>query len=237
VSHLVSNQPWGSIDLDTTAGRVFFQEEWFYNWTVMPGATPWTVAQRRHFHNTLDRQIWGRWSNRIRLRVSGATPFCRRFAASGVPINFDIRWVLRPGHWTVNARKMPPGSNPTTFISNVVLATRVINLDSADLASYAVSNAAGASNPRFAAGPHEFGHTLHNFDEYNAPTPPTPPRSLGDLGRFAADFGAYARDLALLLDAASILNIGTQVRARHLHLILQALNGLTPGCTWTAPTP
>ncbi|HET6575491.1 MAG TPA: hypothetical protein VFG68_17950 [Fimbriiglobus sp.] len=237
MSHLVSKQPWGTLDLDTNAGSIFFQEDWFYNWSVDVGASAWTLAQKRHFHNTLDKQIWGKWSNRFRLRVSGSTPFCRRFAATGVPINFDIHWVLRPGHWTVNVRKLPAGSTPTTFISNVLFATRVINLDSADLTPYSAGNAAGANNPRFAAGPHEFGHTFDNRDEYNAPAAPRPPRSLGDLGRYAADVGAYVHDLALLLDSASILNIGTQVRSRHLQLIVQALNALTPGCTWTAPIP
>jgi hypothetical protein len=210
MSHLVSRQPWGVIDLDTDAGRVFFQQDWRYHWTVEPHAAPWTSDQRRRFHNRLDRQIWRRWSNRVRLRVAGATPFCRRFAARGVPINFDVRWVLSGGHWTVNVRKMPPGSGPTTFVSNVDFHARVINLDSADLATYAATNAAGVANPNFTAPPHEFGHTLANPDEYDAGDPH-------------------------LADSGSIMNIGNRVRGRHLHLIVLALNALTPGCVWAAP--
>ena len=210
MSHLVSRQPWGVVDLDTSAGRIFFQQDWFYNWTVGPHATSWTLQQRRNFHNQLDRQIWGRWSNRIRMRVAGATVFCQRFAASGVPINFDIHWVLSPGHWTVNVRKMPPGSTPTSFISNVTFATRTIELDSADLDSYSAANDTGVSNPQFRPGPHEFGHALNAPDEYNAGSPH-------------------------LADSTSIMNIGTQVRGRHLHLIVGALNALTPGCNWSAP--
>ena len=134
-----------------------------------------------------------------------------------------------------------PGRGQTTGASPVVRGTAVCQNRACDRTPNggprAASNAAGASNPRFTAGPHEFGHTLHNFDEYNAPDAPRPPRSLADLGRFASDVGAYARDLYLLLDSASILNIGTQVRSRHLHLIVRALNALTPGCTWTALIP
>jgi hypothetical protein len=211
MSHIVSRQPWGVIDLDTTAGRVFFQQDWHYTWTLFTPALPaWRQAEKRAFHNTLDRQIWGTWSNRVRLRVSGTSDFAKKFAAAGVPINFDIHWVSGVSHWNVTVRKMPAGSDPTTFISNVSFATRTINLDTADLDPYAAANAAGQSTGKFYAGPHEFGHAIDAGDEYNAGSP----------------------DLA---DTSSIMNVGRFIRPRHLQRIVDTLNTMIPNTTFAAP--
>lgn len=153
MSHIVSRQPWGVIDIDTKVGRIFFQQDWHYTWTLFSAAVSlWTHAEKQNFHNTLDRQIWGTWSNRVRMRVSGATDFSRRFSAAGVPINFDIRWVTGPGHWDVTVRKMPAGSTPTTFISNVNFTTRRIDLDTMDMAPYAAANATGGRLGGFSPG-------------------------------------------------------------------------------------
>jgi len=237
MSHLVSRQPWGVIDLDTVGGRIFFQQDWFYTWTLFNATVPaWTLNQKRFFHNTLDRQIWARWSNHIKLRVSGTTPFARRFAASGVAINFDIRWVLRPGHYAVTVRKMPPGSTPTTFISFVDFGARRIELDSADLTGYRVANEAGNSAPDpFFAGPHEFGHTLDNPDEYNAVSTAMAQSDFSSIPSALSSMARLGRAMALLADTNSIENVGRQVRPRHLHLIIDALNALTPGVTWAMP--
>jgi hypothetical protein len=195
------------VDFVMHEARVFVQQEWLYTWTVNPGATAWTIQQKRHFHNTLDRQVWANWSDQIRIRLGGGTALARQFNGRTLRLTFDIRWVLRGGHWSVTVRKLPPGSDPTTFISNVTFGTRQIELDSADLAPYQASNAAGQTRT-FRAGPHEFGHTLNNPDEYIAGSPHLP-------------------------DTSSILNIGNQLRPRHLHLIVAALQGLSRGTTFT----
>jgi hypothetical protein len=212
MGHVVSRQPWGVIDVNTTEGYVFFQQDWYYTWLLFNATVrPWTIEEKRHFHNALDRQIWGTWSNRVRLQIRGATDFCRRFAARGVLVNFDIHWVTHPGHWSVTVRKMPAGSDPTTFISNVDFAGRRIELDSADLASYRATNAAGhRAAGGFYAGPHEFGHTIHDPDEYTARSPN-------------------------LADTNSIMNVGRRIRPRHLTLIVSTLNTMMPGVEWSAP--
>lgn len=211
MTHIVSRQPWATVDIDTNAGRVFFQQTWQYTWTLFTPTVPaWTQRERQNFHNTLDRQIWAAWSNRVRLIVTGTSDFARRFARSGISINFDIRWVTAGGNWNVTVRKMPAGSNPTTFISNVNFNTRRIELDTADLSSYNAANAAGASTGRFFAGPHEFGHALHAPDEYNA----------GNLN---------------LADTQSIMNVGRQIRPRHLREVVALLNTMIPNTTFSAP--
>jgi hypothetical protein len=170
----------------------------------------WTPAEQRAFHNAVDRQVWGTWSNRVRLRVTGTSAFCRRFGAAGVPLNFDVRRVTAAGHWNVTVRKMPAGSGRTTYRSNVTFATRQIELDTADLTAGPAANDAGASNPSFRSPSHEFGHTLSLPDEYGAGSP----------------------DLA---DSGSIMNIGGQIRSRHLQLILTTLNTMVPGCQFSPP--
>jgi hypothetical protein len=211
VSHIVSRQPWGVLDIDTSAGRVFFQQEWHYTWILYTPALPaWTRDERRRFHNTLDRQIWGAWSNRVTLSVSGTTSFCRQFSSTGVPINFDIQWVVGVGHWDVTVRKMPPGSNRTTYRSNVDFANRRIQLDTMDLIPSGAANDAGGSTADFLSGPHEFGHSIGVDDEYNAGSP-------------------------RLADTKSIMNVGRELRPRHLQMMVTTLNTMMPGVTFAPP--
>jgi hypothetical protein len=212
MTHIVSRQPWATVDIDTAAGRVFFQQTWQYTWILFSPTVPaWTQRERQDFHSALDRQIWGTWSNRVRLAVAGTSDFAKRFAGIGVPINFDVRWVTAAGNWNVSVRKMPAGSSPTTFISNVNFSARRIELDTADLSSYNAANAAGASTGKFFAGPHEFGHALRAGDEY----------------------GAGSANLA---DTNSIMNVGRQVRSRHLQQVVTLLNTMIPNTTFSAPT-
>jgi outer membrane protein OmpA-like peptidoglycan-associated protein len=205
MTHLVRSPGWAEIDLDLTAGRVFVQQRWKYEWTVVPPARAWTYAERRAFHHTLDTQVWGLWSNRILLRTNGTHDLCRTHPR--VEVEFDVRWVLNDPHWQVDVRKMPPGSNPTTFISNVEPDQRRIHLDTADVDAYRPQNAAGQRRP-FRALPHEFGHTMDNPDEYGARSPH-------------------------LVDTDSVMNIGRLVRERHVHALIVELNRMVPDCTFS----
>ncbi|WP_437646549.1 hypothetical protein [Sorangium sp. So ce362] len=213
MSHIVRRPAWGVASLNTDTGHVLVQEEWRYNWTVVPPASAWTLQQRRRFHNTADRQIWRAWSGRLRFRVAGANPVVRRFPHELPPVDFDIRWVLSGGQLTVNVRKLPSGSSPTTFMSEVDFAARVIHLDSADLASYRPINAAGQRGSVYAL-PHEFGHTMGD------------PAGIGNPDEYTAGS-------AHLADTDSIMNIGRQVRARHLTALQAELNAMLPDCTFS----
>lgn len=208
MSHIVARKDWGVIDLDTIGGRIFFQQDWLYHWTTIAPATAWTLAEKRAFHRASDRAIWGRWSMRIKLKVVGTTPFCVKFAHTGVPINFDVRWVLSGGHFQVNAHKTPPGTPVGQYHQSVSFGGHVIELYTSKLATYTAANEAGVSRPGFRSTPHEFGHTLGNPDEY----------------------GAGSVHLA---DNASTMNVGNQVRARHLTLVINTLNTMLPGCTFS----
>ncbi|MBI3860496.1 MAG: hypothetical protein HY290_01225 [Planctomycetia bacterium] len=213
MSHVVRRLDWGVIDLDTVAGRIFFQQTWFYDWQVVSPVSPWTLAEKQAFHHALDRQVWGHWSMRFQFVPHGATDFARRFV-HGIPINLDIKWVTRPGSFTVNVVKRP-GPVDHSIRPWVNFTTKVIQLSKWDTSSYTAVNAASASSPKpFQPLPHEFGHALGtaNDDE-------------------------YAAGHANLGDTNSIMNIGSQVRARHLESIRGELNAMMPGVTFTVAGP
>jgi hypothetical protein len=217
LGHVTSNETWATVDLNTSNGQVFIQEDWFYNWNLWPGVTTgWTYPEKRATHNRIDRAIWGVWSNNVRLGVSGTSAFAKQFRNTGVPVNFDIRWDIKlPAHWQVKVWKMAPGTDPAFPHRSFVDPPRnIIELNTADLRPNSAGNAAGANTTKFVTPPHEFGHTIGPGgivlqDEYNAGHP-----NLGD--------------------SQSIMNIGNKIRRRHLVDVVKILNRLMPGTTFDA---
>ncbi|MBL8233142.1 MAG: hypothetical protein JNL98_31880 [Bryobacterales bacterium] len=214
MSHVVRNEPWGVVDIVLNEGRIFFQQDWYYIWQVRPPLADWNQAERRNFHNTADRQIWSVWSNRVRIPVRlGANPDARATdlvnrTRGQVPINFDIRWVTRPGHYTVTAVKTHAGSSDR---SEVDFGARTITFYSHDLPASGACTDAGVCTPNgFRTAPHEFGHTFDIDDEYGAGSPH-------------------------IADTNSIMSIGNRVRPRHLQLIVDTLNRMMPGCVFSVP--
>jgi hypothetical protein len=217
MGHLTANEPWATIDLDTTEGRVFVQEDWYYKWNLWTGVSqPWTYQEKHAVHTLIDKQIWGTWSNRVRLGVTGTSAFAKKFLHSGVPMNFDARWDLKlPTNWTVTVWKMPPGASATGLHRSFVQhANRTIELNTADLRPRGAGNAAGQSTANFVTSPHEYGHTL------------------GSPGSFPKD--EYNAGNAGLADTGSLMNIGRQLRRHHIVEIIKSLNGLMPGTTFNA---
>jgi hypothetical protein len=207
MSHVVKQLPWCVIDIDTTHGRVFLQERWKYTWEVQPPMADWTLAEKRAFHNSVDRQIWASWSSRVRLSVTGAGHLVRRFSRHGVPINLDVRWVLHHEQWNVTVRKLVPG---LFAHSTVDFAARRIelNTNTATVTRDACNAATPAvCRPGFRSSTHEFGHTLENRDEYTAGS-------------------------AFLADDRSIMNVGQQLRERHFATIVRELNTMIHGVTF-----
>lgn len=205
MGHLTSNEIWGNVDLDTTTGRVFVQQDWDYAWLPYTGVAPWTYREKLAFHTRVDRAIWGAWSNHLRIKVSGKAPF----SAKSIPVNFDVRWKLKGHpHYKVEAWKVPPGSTSTKPIWSHVLFGDYIRLSTADIWPRGAMNDAGKSTDNFVTPPHEYGHTIGAPDEYNNPTPTSPNPYLGD--------------------TQSIMNIGRKVRGRHLALLTQTLHKMVP---------
>lgn len=209
MEHIVRETDWCTIDLDTTAGRVFFQQRWAYTWLPAAGQATWTLEEKREFHNRSDQAIWAIWSNRARLPVSGTSEFAKRFAKRGVPINLDVRWVLAGQHWSVKVTKVPTAD---FYPSQIFWNTRIVDLGSNDFRPRHFSN---FKTPRtqFTVA-HEFGHALGNTwvlkrgDEYKGGSP-------------------HSKDYR------SIMHTGSELRRRHFRTIIEQLNTMIPNTTFS----
>lgn len=211
MAHVTSKLPWCDIDIDTSRGTVFLQQKWKYNWLLGSGVTAWTATEKKSFHNRADKYIWNSWSNRVTLKVNGGSSFAGRFRTGGLILNLDIRWVTLGEHWKVNVTKLTPGVFQR---SNVHWNTRIINLDTNDF--NVRTNCIGTPSVCHRQTPvtHEFGHAAGNTvvlgrgDEYPASSPHSG-------------------------DHASIMNIGSQLRQRHFRTIIDELNKMIPGTTFS----
>jgi hypothetical protein len=211
MGHVVRDTGFCVIDINTTAGRVFLQERWQYHWKTSGAVTAWTPAEKRAFHHRADRAIWAAWSNRATLNVAGTSHFAKHFHGHPIHINLDIRWVTAHPHWNVNVTKIPRG---TFRVSNVQWNARIINLDTEDFTTRTIC----AGTPRHCDTQvpvaHEFGHTIGNTavlgrgDEYPATSPNKN-------------------------DHASILHSGHHLRSRHFRTILEEMNKMIHGTTFS----
>lgn len=215
MGHVVRETDWCVIDIDTTLGNIFFQERWQYNWLVAAGQPAWTLEQKRNFHTRADRAVWAAWSNRVKLRAAGTSDFSRRFNNLDIPINVDIRWVTVRPHWTVNVTKIAADAFAT---SSVQWAARTITLDTNDIIVRTIPGAAPGQPARTQMPvAHETGHALGNTsvlgrgDEYPATSPN-------------------------ILDDASIMNHGHSLRARHFRTIIEQLDKMIVGTTFSVRT-
>lgn len=212
MSHVTKDTGWCSIDIDTTTGRIFLQERWQYTWLVRAPLLPWTLQQKRNFHNAADRAIWAAWSNRAKVRVTGGSQFARSFAGRDLPLELDIRWVLARPHWNVNVTKIPANQFAT---SSVQWSARIITFDSNDTHLRTFTHGAGTPNTTQMPVAHEFGHAIgnsivigHEGDEYVAGKPHN-------------------------ADVSSIMNTGHSLRVRHFETIVNELNTMIAGTTFS----
>jgi hypothetical protein len=209
MASIVKDTDWAQIEIDPDEKKVWVLERWAFHWTLAPGVSAWTLQEQGDFYQTLFTQI-ARTFQGATLSLSGTADLCK--SVKSMPLVFGVVWMPEQWqHWSVFVRKMPAGSDPTTFISSVDSPNHTIYLDSADTATYQACNDAGKCRD-FQALPHEFIHTLRggNLDEYTAGSP-------------------------YLGDTDSILNIGKQLRSRHVQLIVNDLNTMIPNCTFSYP--
>jgi hypothetical protein len=219
--HHVQNTSWGIIDFDDQSGAVFVQQKWLYHWKLWPGVTAaWGYNEKLQFHSTVDKQIWGAWSNKIKLSITGTAAAAKRLAGRQVTMNFDVKWTTSaPNHWTVTAWKMPAGSKPTSpHRSFVDTVSKLIELNTADLAPRGAGNSAGGATTKFRTAPHEFGHAILS-------------------GSSTANPDEYVNTSGHVGDSSSIMNIGRDVRRRHVAAVVAELNKLIPSLTFALVTP
>jgi hypothetical protein len=232
MSHIVGEGEWGVVDLDVDRGHVFVREDWRYDhWRLDTDpnlrVTPWTQREKASYHRAVDRLVWGFWSMRATFKAEvnprgnlgpRSALVAERLAKKTLTCSFDVRHVYGAAHWTVTVTKVNPGKHPKPSAS-VHIAERALMFYSTDVlrgltgvqTEKQTVDEAGAlvgGKGRFRVSAHEFGHTLMNPDEYkNSP--------------FIGDYH-------------SLMNIGRQMRPRHLQLIVEALETLVPGCRFRA---
>jgi hypothetical protein len=220
MGHLVRNEPWGIVDIDLGQGAVFVRQDWRYQWRAAPGQQSWTQDETTAYHNAVDQLIWAAWSLRARLvprRVDHTPSFtpaadlAARFGGRGLQLSFDVRRsVSADAHWNATVIKVDRNKHPLPR-SQVWFQQRRLELHSIDVVPLHASRYEGdpMRRPNFRVAPHEFGHTLGHGDERNGTN-------------------RHHRDVA------SIMNIGRQVRPRHLALVVDTLARMVPGCKFVA---
>lgn len=198
------------IYIEEARNTILIQEKWEYNWLTK--VTPWTLVEKRKFHQMADNLIWKKWSGFFRLKVSGTSVFAQKHRNTTFTVNFDIKWVLEKPHWHVNVTKIISGRFER---SNVNWTDKTINIDSED--TKIVVHPQNGKNYRQYPIAHEFGHTIGNT--YHAL-----------IGQKSIHGDEYNTDIRInggfFLDRLSIMNIGNDLRKRHLDFILLELNSM-----------
>lgn len=188
-------------------GSILVQLKWKYDWTNKQGTTPWVYNEKKNFHDSADKLIWNIWSNQIIVKTKGTSSFAQKYASTGFRVNFDIKWVLSGEHWVVEVKKIPPGHFQT---SSVNWYSSSITLDTEDI-NPVNRNRSGVACTQYPVS-HEFGHAVGN--SIYAST-----SMHGDEYRSTSQY---------FWDKLSIMNIGDEIRRRHIDFLILELNGLIP---------
>jgi len=131
-------------------------------------------------------------------------------AGSVFSLSFDVRSVPAAGHWEVTVVKNDPAVKRKPR-PEVDFPKKTILLYATDLLVTKAKrpDTDAPWNYAFSLMGHEFGHTVGNAGPN------------GD---------EYFRTSKHFDDVESIMNIGRQLRARHLRLLCQTLHAMVPGC-------
>ena len=191
------------ITFDLSSKYIFVQQKWRYNWINEEGANPWTLEEKRNFHNKADQWIWSVWSSQAYAVITGNSKLAIEYRNTKFKINIDIKWVVgrETEHWAVDVTKI----DRDAF---VIWNLRRINLKMADV-DYSSNRGVVDNSMRYLQTPvaHEFGHSFGNTryvstdhgDEYEGAL----------LSRYADD--------------GSIMSAGNAVRLRHFDYLKNQL--------------
>lgn len=194
-----------SIDVDGPKTSIFVQQKWAYEYTKQSLATTWTSAQKKKFHNDVDKAIWKAWSGKFKLKVEGKSQFAKAFKDTIFKVNFDIKSVTSGGHWKVKVLKIAVGGGHEG--SSVDWNKQEIQLDTLDTV-FRIRTKEGKQFKQITAA-HEFGHAIGN----------TWVKARGD---------EYHVDHAHEFERKSMMNVGMQLKKRHARTLVEDLNKMIP---------
>ncbi|MGM5629503.1 hypothetical protein O2K51_01275 [Apibacter raozihei] len=192
------------IFVDEGKKSILVQERWQYNW--LSDLSPWTMKEKRKFHELIDNIVWKKWGGFYKLKVKGKSDFAKRHKDTIFVVNFDIKWVSDNPHWFVNVKKIAPGGFEK---SSIDWNTRVINLDTED--TKIVTRVRNGVKYQQLPVAHMFGRTLGNISNLKLPRSES----------YQTD---YSLNPGFKSDYYSIINIGEQLRLRHIDYVLIQLN-------------
>ena len=199
------------IYLESHRQIILICQKWRYNWLNEIGTNSWTLLEKRNFHDEVDKIIWRTWGGHYKVKAIGNSNFANEYRNKIFTINFDIQWVIENSHWDVNVKKILPFSFSR---SNIIWNRREINLDTEDIKKI---NRRGSNQIPVA---HEFGHTIGNSVSALF--------SIGLPTRGDEYEHEFSTNRSFEYDHKSIMNIGMELRNRHLDYIKYQLETIYP---------
>lgn len=202
------------LHIEADRGTILIRQKWKYKWLVSARSTRWSYPEKRRYHHKADNMIWSSWGRHFELKVEGTSSFARKHRDTRWDVNFDIQWVLLKEHWKVEVTKYPSNhqGHPT---SRVRWGERLIILDTKD--TRARKRNRGGRDYYQPTLTHEFGHAVGNSSHPDA-------HSHGD---------EYRSTSNNFRDKNSLMNVGSELRDRHLDFILRELNTMIPDATFS----
>ncbi|CAA0230757.1 hypothetical protein [Tenacibaculum maritimum] len=196
------------IHIEESRGTILIKQKWRYFWLNSMNTSRWTYSEKQKFHKEVDNLIWNSWGEHFFLKVKGTSDFAIRNIKKRWDVNFDIEWVQYGEHWKVNVKKNP---SKTFMKSNVKWYSKEMNLDTLDTSKQ--KRIVQGKNYFQYPVVHEFGHSagnsiaVGNGDEYNS--------------------SSYS------MDKNSLMNVGDELRDRHLDFIISELNTMITRSTFS----
>lgn len=191
--------------------NILIRQNWKYQWLNQYGTTPWTYAEKKNFHDAADDLIWNMKDSHEIIKTRGSSSFAQKHASIGFNVQFDIMCVLSNEHWSVDVTKIPRGRFKTCSAN---WHSRTVNLDTEDF--YPVNRNANGNTYTQYTVQHEFGHMIGNSIYAS-------PNIHGD---------EYKSSISYSWDKLSLMNIGDELRVRHVDFLISELNFMIPNTTF-----
>jgi len=213
------------IYINDQAKTITIRQRWKYVWRydAQKSIKPWAVDEKQYFHKQAVFLIKSIWETAPRVNIRGDSDFVKSNAGRSFQFRFDIEKVNAGEHWTISANKVPNGSK---FRSWTDWRNGKIVLDILDTGSRVI-HFNGHTNYQIPVV-HEFGHAIGNVpsiyggsqgDEYTVGSPLDSFIRLQDISPYHTDY-------------SSVMNRGSDLRARHFEYLLRELNTMISSTTF-----